>query len=218
MLGTKIDSVEDKKFIIIVPKTKFFELKPSNGGLKALPQFSLIIDSEWHLILERVNQAIHWHDLNGMHSMPPWQSPLFPRRWSCCDSTTESEFGIGGCQKRWHVARQEDKGYKYLLEQEEERDSIVTSELKTAMTDADEALRKNRKQGMGLMNAAIANLKSERDIVERFKDLKWQWFLQNLEFSVLLIWQSLIRSVGMLGKDRHFFQLVLFDSSVTSSF
>jgi len=98
----------------------------------------------------------------------------YKRRWSCCDSTTESEFGIGGCQKRWHVARQEDKGYKYLLEQEEERDSIVTSELKTAMTDADEALRKNRKQGMGLMNAAIANLKSERDIVERFKDLKWQ--------------------------------------------
>ena len=98
----------------------------------------------------------------------------FKRRWSCCDSTAESEFGIGGCQKRWHVARQEDKGYKYLLEQEEERDRVVTLELKAAMTDADEALRKNRKQGMGLMNAAVANLKSERDIVERFKNLKWQ--------------------------------------------
>ena len=32
----------------------------------------------------------------------------------------------------------------------------------------------NRKQGMGLMNGAIAHLKSEREIVERYKNLKWQ--------------------------------------------
>jgi hypothetical protein len=98
----------------------------------------------------------------------------YKRRWSCCDSTLESEFGIGGCQKRWHVARGEDKGYRILLEHEEARDLAVTKELSAAMKEADSALRENRKQGMGLMNSAIAHLKSERDTVERYKNLKWQ--------------------------------------------
>ena len=98
----------------------------------------------------------------------------YKRRWSCCDSTSESEFGIGGCSKRWHVARPEDKGYKHLLEDETARDDKITSELRVAMSEHDKALRKNRKLGMDRMNGAIKFLEKEREIVERYKKLQWQ--------------------------------------------
>ena len=98
----------------------------------------------------------------------------YKRRWSCCDSVQESEFGIGGCSKRWHVARPDDKGYKALLEYETARDDKITGELRIAMKDHDTALRKNRKLGMDRMNDAIKFLEKERNIVEKYKNLQWQ--------------------------------------------
>ena len=71
----------------------------------------------------------------------------YKRRWSCCDSTSESEFGIGGAPNDGTLHAQKI-GYKHLLEDETARDDKITSELRVAMSEHDKALRKNRKLGM----------------------------------------------------------------------
>ena len=95
----------------------------------------------------------------------------YKRRWSCCDSTEVSPFGIGGCSRRWHVPPPHDKEYDTQVRVLGAIETTFSKHIDSEKSKTSAIMTKVRRQHSHMAEKVAANLRADREIAERAKYL-----------------------------------------------